>query len=641
MSLWLARAVLVLSWVAPVPSVKQFKPKNNLPLLDDYSVPAPADFWQQFPVNKLTERPALIDHVKLRALAEKVGISGRSAEEVYAALEHGADIGCVGDCRAASRSGNSPSSFEYGRQVTDAVATWIKKGFVRGPVDLAAVPAQAKVNGIMCRPKPDGSVRVILNMSAPAGNSVNDGIDADMFPAVMSSTAKWLAVLYRAGRNCNIMKIDWADAYKHVPVRAADLPLQWFCWLGRAFQELCLIFGTASSVGLYDMVAKLVLQIVLAICRMPAEWVCQHLDDVCAAAPHGSPLLHEFEQTYRKVADQVGVRLAPTDDPEKAFSACKAGTVLGVHYDTANWTWSIPQEKLIRVVAQIDAAAAREHVEQKEMASLCGRILHYAPLVPAGRFNLDHIIRGCHESEDKKHQVNMSPQIRRQLFFWRTILVTCNQEMRIPDPDNSVPVWAIDVFTDAAGGSADQPARGCGIVSGEHWAFVKWSKHINYGGTDDSGRKIGRKLSALELVGPLVAIAAGHSWCRNRQVRIWVDNIGSVQIWRKGYSTSCRLSTTLVKAISTVAASIGCRVHIRKIRRCSDTGAKMADALSKGDFKDFWRTADESGWSLFEEPMKIPGSILHWVADPKEDDDLGRKIVEELLPDGEFLGYNC
>jgi len=439
MSLWLARAVLVLSWVAPVPAVKQFKPKNNLPLLDDYSVPAPAAFWQQFPVNKLTERPALIDHVKLRALAEKVGISGRSAEEVYAALEHGADIGCVGDCRAASRSGNSPSSFEYGRQVTDAVATWIKKGFVRGPVDLAAVPAQAKVNGIMCRPKPDGSVRVILNMSAPAGNSVNDGIDADMFPAVMSSTAKWLAVLYRAGRNCNIMKIDWADAYKHVPVRAADLPL----------------------------------------------------------------------------------------------------------------------------------------------------------------------------------------------------------EMRIPDPDNSVPVWAIDVFTDAAGGSADQPARGCGIVSGEHWAFVKWSKHINYGGTDDSGRKIGRKLSALELVGPLVAIAAGHSWCRNRQVRIWVDNIGSVQIWRKGYSTSCRLSTTLVKAISTVAASIGCRVHIRKIRRCSDTGAKMADALSKGDFKDFWRTADESGWSLFEEPMKIPGSILHWVADPKEDDDLGRKIVEELLPDGEFLGYNC
>ena len=113
-----------------------------------------------------------------------------------------------------------------------------------GPVPLNEIPGEAKVNGIMCRPKPDGSVRVILNMSAPKGCSVNDGIDNTLFPAEMSSTQKWLAVLDKAGHGCVIMKIDWSDAYKHIPAREVDIVLQWFTWLGMGFAELCLIFGT-------------------------------------------------------------------------------------------------------------------------------------------------------------------------------------------------------------------------------------------------------------------------------------------------------------------------------------------------------------------------------------------------------------
>ena len=54
-------------------------------------------------------------------------------------------------------------------------------------------------------------------------------------------------------------------------------------------------------------------------------------------------------------------------------------------------------------------------------------------------------------------------------------------------------------------------------------------KSINYLAED--GGKLGRKLSALELVGTLICVAAGNGWCRNRPVRIWVDNAGSVLIW--------------------------------------------------------------------------------------------------------------
>ena len=65
--------------------------------------------------------------------------------------------------------------------------------------------------------------------------SVNDGIRAEEFPAVMSSTAAWLKVLNRAGKGCWISKTDWASAYKQIPVRREDTILQWFEWGGKFF----------------------------------------------------------------------------------------------------------------------------------------------------------------------------------------------------------------------------------------------------------------------------------------------------------------------------------------------------------------------------------------------------------------------
>jgi len=187
LELWKKRTLAVSSVDISLPVlVKQFKPKNGLPRLPDYSGPPGADFWNHFPTNLEPKKEALINATKLRRLAEQCGITDKAAVGLVCRdLLSGAEIGCVGQCRQATRSDNSASSIAAGEQVTDAIASGVKKGFIFGPVDLAEIPSDAKVNGIMCRPKPDGSVCVILNMSAPKGCSVNDGIDADLFPATM------------------------------------------------------------------------------------------------------------------------------------------------------------------------------------------------------------------------------------------------------------------------------------------------------------------------------------------------------------------------------------------------------------------------------------------------------------------------
>jgi hypothetical protein len=226
-----------------VPTEKPFKPKHGLPKLGNYKKGATTEFWGRFPKKEVAPARALVSE---QALARAVEVWGCEDEErfrtVYRDLEGGADIGCRGNFRGGSVSRNAESSYCFGDRVTDAIADWLNKGFAAGPFDEDDVPAGAKVNSIMCRVKPDGAVRIILNMSAPGGFSVNDGIDPERFPTVMSSTTKWLEVLESVGRGCSICKIDWADAYKHIAVRTEDIPLQYFEWLGKYFVELCLIF---------------------------------------------------------------------------------------------------------------------------------------------------------------------------------------------------------------------------------------------------------------------------------------------------------------------------------------------------------------------------------------------------------------
>jgi hypothetical protein len=95
------------------------------------------------------------------------------------------------------------------------------------------------------------------------------------------------------------------------PVREEDLPLQYFHWLSRDFVELMLVFGAASSTGLYDRLAKTMLDFVVRYSNFPPEIVIQYLDDVCGAAPHSCHSLAKFIDAYRIIATDLGVQLAP------------------------------------------------------------------------------------------------------------------------------------------------------------------------------------------------------------------------------------------------------------------------------------------------------------------------------------------
>ena len=383
------------------------------------------------------------------------------------------------------------------------------------------------------------------------------------------------------------------------------------------------------------------MHIVASKSSFPVSRICQHLDDCCATAPAESDTLEIFDNTFSEIASQLGVKLAPRDDPEKSFGPSTHGLVLGIVYDTVQWTWALNQEKLARILHDINKFLISDHMPQSAIWSIVGKIIHIQPLIPNGRFNMHHLLDLNSHSADKTTSVQLTPNFKKQLHFWFTMIKLCSGRGKLINPDKSLPPWAIEVYTDAAGGSMATKGLGVGVVTNCWWSYVPWSRAINLNKTKINGRYLGRCMSALELVGPLLAISGGFSWAKNSPIKIWLDNAASVFIYMKGYSRSCPLSTTLAIAISTVAAGLGATVEITKILRCSTPLASMADALSKANFPKFWEINNRIQLNLPLNQAWIPPSLLLWINNPTADDLLGDKILTDISRHSLVLGLNC
>ena len=630
-----------------LPQLKTFKPKSkNLPILDKYPKKLPATYWAKW--HKRTVSQALptkswVDPVKLNKLAEALGYGDpERLSRVCMRLEQGADIGCRGRGRESTKVPNSPSVYQYGDRVADSLQQWIDDGIAIGPLREEEVPwDNITISPMMVRLKPTGAARIIVNMSSPhtvnGPGSVNIGIDGSEFEAKMSSTAKFVESLARVGVGALICKSDWNQAYKHAHVREEDIKLQFIEFGGRFFAELRLVFGAISSPGIYDDLAKIVVSLACLKAGFPKELVQQHLDDVCACGPANDGRIFEFDKAYREVCDLVGVSLADRSDPDKSFAPTTSGIVLGVVYDTVDWTWSIREDKLARICDMLNKVVeGKEDINVQHMLSLSGKLVDIKMLIKGGKFHLGHILAAANSTMDKQQILDISHMCRAECDWWIINVQTGAHKSLIRRPWTGISASAIKSWTDAAGGSLGKVGHGVGgIIPPHSWFYLPWPQWLNKSHTNSQGVKFSRKLTCLELLGPLVTLCVAPDMIRNQHLVVYVDNQGSCDIFRKGYSTSCFYSGTVVRAMHEVADGLNCTLHVVKITRCSDAGALAADMLSKADFRGFNKLMPGRNAS----PAVIPKAILEWVQDPTVSLSLGEKICKEMSRNTKILGY--
>jgi hypothetical protein len=625
-----------------LPPKKVFRSKFDLQPVQTYRKPPTETYWEKWP--KLTYDEAIqvrssIDPAKLEKLANETGYPYSDLLEVVLRdVEEGTDIGVIIGSDVPSDSTNAPSSFEFGAQVSDSICKMISEGHVMGPFLEDKLPFEEnRFSGVMCKLKPNNTARVILNLSKGFPHSVNSGIDSSEFPTLMSSTTEFLRVLHRCGRGAEMTKNDWAAAYKQIRVRPENVWQQAFRWQGRVFYELCLIFGAASAAGIFDRLAKLVLFIVLKRAEMPSRCVIQHLDDVCSASPAGSGRAAKFYDTYREVCQTVGVKLASDEDPDKAFGPRTEGIVLGVCYDTEAWVWYLRDDKLAYILNMVENGIEDEEMSQRAVQSLNGKLIDIRVLVPGSKFYLANLIIDAHQTEDLDSMVVISDWTRKDLSWWKLVLPLCNKRTKLQDPDRRFLPSAIQIYSDAAGGSIDSLGNGVGMaIFPNTYAYLPHRTKINAGFPAYDGKSLANKLSVWEAVGPLLALVTVPDMLRNKQAVALVDNAGSVIWFNKGWAKKCNLGNTVIRAIHLVATALNCDFWVEKVTRCSSAGTEAADALSKCDYQRFLSHMPEAAGTM---PKVVPKSLIDWMADPRPDRELGGRILEEMAKTTELLGY--
>ena len=616
---------------------KDFIPANDLPVLSNYEGILPEWYWDCWKCSDPAQFSNYTSWVDARKFLEVCTKSGMN-DSVYLStlanyIDNGADIGCRAEGRWATSCPNDASAYEYGIRVADALQSWIKEGICMGPLKKHEIPwKDVSVSPITVRLKPNGKARLIINLSAPHQDdldlgcglplSVNKGIDTNEFKTKMTSTSELLTAMFWSGPGCLLSKSDLISAYKHYKVRYEDLKLQVISFGGRYFIENRLVFGTKSSPALYNWPAKCVTEASRRMSNMSPKLVVQQLDDVISVVP--SHLVQQgrlFNNTYIDNYSYIGGRLATYDDKDKAFALQTSGVCLGIIYHTSSWEWNLPEVKIKQILADIYVLLKESHVTNGRMLSLNGRLTHYSPLIPHGKWYRTPLL-SLQDTEGRKSKTfAITEDARRCAVFWKKVFNRLRLgNLPIPDIRGGCPASSVPIFSDASG-TPDLARNNSGAAAycfNGTWAWYRWPGSYGW------RFKYGHQTSFLEGVAALMALLVGICSFGRRPIIVPCDNQGFVHIYTKGHSR-CPFAWTVAKGIHDLADGLGVNFSIIKTPRVSGPGEWAADKLSRDESNKVREVMP-----LNEIPIKLPKALIKFLRNPVQRDDLGWEILSEL-----------
>jgi hypothetical protein len=240
--------------------------------LENYSTKVPDEFWNKFQKRELPTGPET--RINTDKLEEKIMYTKEKllphqferARKALSFLMYGAPSFQKTPLLSCCVK-NTPGTSQFGEDVADTIATWLKKGYVSGPFKEPPLP-KFRSNCLMAVDQ-GSKVRPILNVSKPKAESMNDNVEEKDVEKVKMDTARSFSyAILKAGKGARMYKTDVKDAYKNVPVEVKDLRLQGFKFGGRYFVENLLIFGASTSVSNYDITGKTILDLALANCEI-------------------------------------------------------------------------------------------------------------------------------------------------------------------------------------------------------------------------------------------------------------------------------------------------------------------------------------------------------------------------------------
>ena len=478
--------------------------------------------------------------------------------------------------RAACR--NHPSATEAPAEVSRQLASEVDAGRLR------PITGACHANPLGLVPKSGNKWRLIVDMSAPHGSSVNDGIDPVLCSLRYAAVDQAVWFIRQLGRGALLAKFDLKSAYRMVPVHPTDHQLLGVRWEGKSYIDTALPFGLRSAPKIFSAVADM---LAWAMVSNGVQCAIHYLDDFLILGPPRSAAAQQSLSAALATCDQLRFPVAA----DKTAGPSTSLVFLGILIDTHNGSLALPPAKLERLQTLLGQWRDRKVAPSKrELLSLLGVLSHAATVIRPGRIFTRNLFRVAAGTSQLHRPVRLNVHCRSDLLWWHTFARQWNGRE----------LWSsqrpqVTCFTDASG------SWGCGAVvtSDIHprWCQLEWPHSWS-----------AYHIACKEMVPVLLAAALwGCCWYQRRLV-VHSDNTAAVSAIAQPGSARDPILAHLSRCLHFLAAAWSFDIEATHVPgRCNDA----ADALSRNELHRFFNVVPQAT----ARATNVPPSLQEWLLD--------------------------
>ena len=466
-------------------------------------------------------------------------------------------IGLIGDeIQGPREARNHRGATEFADQLDQYIARELEEGTLLGPFSESPFISPIWVSPLNTTDKRDSpDRRVIMDLSFPPGNSINDRIPKDSYlgeeislryPSVDALTE----LVREKGRGCALMKSDLKRAYKQIFVDPGDWNFLGMRWKGLLYFDMTMPMGLRSSA----MCCQRITNAVKHIMRSKGFGLVAYLDDMVSAE------VWEHAQDCFIALRETLWLMGGVEAEHKSVSPSTKMVFLGVLFDTEKLTLEVSRERVDECMNMLDEWLDKREVRRKEIESLVGKLAFMAACVRPGRLFMSRVLEFL-KGLPKVGKVEVPESVRRDLLWWKVFLPQYNGVSMMPWQKWSAPDEV--VATDAC-------LQGCGAWFNSHQEFF----HAQF---PESVTCRNLSINALELLTVVVAAKVWGKLWHGLRIVIQCDNETSVTVLNTGRTHNSFLQGCL-RELELVAAR--CEFEIRAVH-IKGVDNRIPDALSR------------------------------------------------------------
>ena len=453
---------------------------------------------------------------------------------------------------------------------------------ISGPFQQTQCPAvQISRFGVIPKNHQPNKWRLIVDLSHPAGHSVNDNIPKALCSLTYITVDDAIQAIVQSGPHTLLSKVDIKSAFRLIPVHPADRHWLAMKWKDKIYIDGCLPFGLRSAPKLFNILADLLAWIAA---QEGISGILHYLDDFLIIGPPHSHVCKQNLDTFMQLCDNLGIPLAS----EKIEGPSTSLSFLGICLDTACMEIRLPNDKLSRIRLTLAQWLHKKKATKREILSLVGLLQHATKVVRCGRTFIARMYATAAKVRELHFFTRLNREFKSDLAWWYAFVQHWNGLSILQSP-NLPPSTQITIQTDASG------SWGCGAVCNHHWLQWQWPEAWT-----------SKDIMAKELVPVVLSCAVWAPLLTKKNVLLQCDNLSLVIAINKG-SAKAPIVMHLLRCLWFFCAYFNITLTASHIPGASNT---LADQLSRNLMVEFFKSCHDAS----RLPTLLPPPVLEIVS---------------------------